>query len=476
MATTSWPNQSQTKTPTMTRRWLSILVAALLAGCNQPPVGQTVPAGGGPGRPVSVLAGPAVERALLGNGKIQHVVIIVQENRSVDNLFNGLPGADTATEGLNSVGNRTKLVPTPMTARYDLDHSHIGFETEYDSGRMDGFNLEESQCYGREGCGQRERLAYGYVPQNEVRPYFDMAEQYVFADRMFETNQGPSFPAHQYLISGTSTIEKDSEFRASAKALSATQKVVGGCDSPAGSLALTIGAHGQQTRQVFPCFERPAITDLLDAKAISWHYYQPTTGAGLWNAFDAIRHIWQSPEYAQNVIWPSRRFFNDVSQHTLPNVVWVIPPSKSSDHPHTTDGSGPAWVASVVDAVGESSYWNNTAIFVLWDDWGGWYDHVKPEQYNSYELGFRVPLIVISPYAKKSFVSHARHEFGSILKFTEKAFGLPSLGTTDVRSDDLADCFNFLQKPRRFVPIKKQLSESYFLTQPNSTEPVDDDY
>ena len=187
-------------------------------------------------------------------------------------------------------------------------------------------------------------------------------------------------------------------------------------------------------------------------------------------------YLAESGVCTEDVIWPSRRFFNDVSQHTLPNVVWVIPPSKSSDHPHTTDGSGPAWVASVVDAVGESSYWNNTAIFVLWDDWGGWYDHVKPEQYNSYELGFRVPLIVISPYAKKSFVSHARHEFGSILKFTEKAFGLPSLGTTDVRSDDLADCFNFLQKPRRFVPIKKQLSESYFLTQPNSTEPVDDDY
>jgi phospholipase C len=114
-------------------------------------------------------------------------------------------------------------------------------------------------------------------------------------------------------------------------------------------------------------------------------------------------------------------------------------------------------------------------ILVTWDDWGGWYDHVRPPQYNSYELGFRVPLIVIGPYAKKGYVSHVQHEFGSLLKFTERVFGLDSLGTTDDRSDNLYDCFNFQQKPRRFVPIKKQFSGSYFLSQPVSMEDPDDE-
>ena len=120
--------------------------------------------------------------------------------------------------------------------------------------------------------------------------------------------------------------------------------------------------------------------------------------------------------------------------------------SAASDHAGGTDGSGPSWVASVVNAVGESQYWNDTVVFVVWDDWAGWYDHVRPPMYNSYELGFRVPLIVISRYAKKGFVSHRLYEFGSILKFIEVHFALGSLGTTDARSDDLSDFFDYMRR------------------------------
>ncbi|MDP9025243.1 MAG: hypothetical protein M3N13_07710, partial [Candidatus Eremiobacteraeota bacterium] len=108
--------------------------------------------------------------------------------------------------------------------------------------------------------------------------------------------------------------------------------------------------------------------------------------------------------------------------------------------------------------VGNSPYWNNTTIFVTWDDWGGWYDHVAPQQFNFYELGFRVPLIVISPYAKTHYVSHVQHEFGSLLKFTENAFNLPSLNYTDARSDDLSDMFNFNQPPTTFQSIPLNVS------------------
>ena len=137
---------------------------------------------------------------------------------------------------------------------------------------------------------------------------------------------------------------------------------------------------------------------------------------------------------------------------------------------------GPSWVATVVNKIGLSQYWNSTAIFVVWDDWGGWYDPMPPPQYNSYELGFRVPLIVISPYAKRRYISTQQHEFGSILKFAEENLGLPSLGTTDVRADDLADCFNFNRARRKFVPISSPLHADYFLRQPASSVSPDDDF
>jgi phospholipase C len=135
----------------------------------------------------------------------------------------------------------------------------------------------------------------------------------------------------------------------------------------------------------------------------------------------------------------------------------------------------PSWVASIVDALGAGSYWNSTAVIVIWDDWGGWFDHVKPTIYNSYEVGMRVPMIVVSPYAKPGYVSHVNYEFGSILKFVEETFGLGSLGTTDVRANDLSDCFNFGSRARHFTRIPAKYPASYFLRQPASDRAPPDD-
>lgn len=133
-------------------------------------------------------------------------------------------------------------------------------------------------------------------------------------------------------------------------------------------------------------------------------------------------------------------------------------------------------MASVVNAIGKSSYWDSTAIIILWDDWGGFYDHVSPPQLDYEGLGFRVPMIIVSPYAKKGYVAHTQYEFGSILKFVETTFGLPSLGTTDVRAHNITDAFNFSQKPRPFVTIKpldRTHDRAYFLRRPPSNTPVD---
>jgi phospholipase C len=404
--------------------------------------------------------------------KISHIVIIVQENRTPDDLFNGLPGANTARSGLNSKGEVVPLKPISLTAPYDLSHTHQSFVTEYNAGQMNGFNNASSTCRSVTVCIPQEVRAYGYVPRSEVQPYFAMAEQYAFADDMFQTNEGPSFPAHQYIVSGTSAIANGSPLRAAENPIRPNGIDTGGCDSPSGSLVTLIDASGNEGQSIFPCFSRISMMELLDRKSLTWRYYQAQPGAGLWNAPDALVGIRARAGYAHNVVTPPARVLTDIATGKLADVVWVTPTALASDHALATNGSGPSWVASVVNAIGKSSYWQSTAIFVVWDDWGGWYDHVTPPLLNSYELGFRVPLIVISPYAKSHYVSHVEHEFGSILKFTETIFGLPSLHTTDERSDNLFDCFDFSQAPRKFLPIQAKYPPSYFMHQP-STEPDD---
>ncbi|HVR48018.1 MAG TPA: alkaline phosphatase family protein [Candidatus Binatia bacterium] len=456
----------------MRRRQLELSLIgtlALSAGCGQQPGAQI------PAQPAAIQN--TATSLLLGGGKIRHVVIIFQENRTPDNLFQGLRGADTVRNGKNSRGQVVKLRPISLTAPYDISHKHDAYATEYDDGKLDGFNNVASLCKKGAHCPAPGVRAYGYVPRHEVEPYFTMAESYVFADHMFQTNQGPSLPAHQYILSGTSTIVDGSPLRAAENGYTPERKFTGGCDSPPGSQVWLINPAGEENREIYPCFERQALIDSVEAKrGLTWRYYQHHVGPGLWSGPDAIKHIRNSPAYRTHVVGPSSRVLTDIAGGKLANVVWVIPSVKSSDHAGQNDGSGPSWVASVVNAIGKSQYWDNTAIFVTWDDWGGWYDHVKPQQLNSYELGFRVPLIVISAYARKGFISHRRHEFGSILKFAEKVLGLDSLGTTDVRSDDLSDCFNFARPPRKFKIIPAALPPSYFLNSPPSTEEPDDDF
>ena len=132
-------------------------------------------------------------------------------------------------------------------------------------------------------------------------------------------------------------------------------------------------------------------------------------------------------------------------------------------------------MASIVNAIGASQYWGNTAIIITWDDWGGWYDHVAPPILNSYEYGFRVPLIVVSPYAKRGYVSHTMHDFGSLVRFTEETFHLPSLGYADSRADDLSDCFDFTQAPTTFQPFVAKYDASHFLNDTRAPLDPDDD-
>jgi phospholipase C len=448
------------------RGWLFVTTFALTACAQSYESGPLSNDGYVPGPPVRAPHAPG--------SKIRHVIIVFQENRTVDNLFNGLRGADTVSAGKNSHGP-VHLRPIGLAAPFDISHAHSAFLVERANGKLNGFNNVRSRCRPGATCPGPAVRAYGFVPRPQVQPYFDMATQYAFADHLFQSNEGPSFPAHQYIISGTSTTADGSPLRAAGNPFPAMGGFTGGCDSPAGSFVILIDPSGNENQAMYPCFERLTLMDRLNEESLSWRYYVGRIGAGLWNGPDAVLHIRNRKDFSSEVVAPPKTVLTDIATGKLANVVWVTPTALASDHPGITNVTGPSWVVSVVNAVGLSTYWKDTAIFLTWDDWGGWYDHVAPPQYNSYELGFRVPLVVISPYAKAHYVSHRQHEFGSLLKFIEETFGLQTLGTTDVRADDLADCFDFSQRPIQFRPIKAKFSARYFLTQPSSRANPDDE-
>src|SRR5579862_7146111 len=192
---------------------------------------------------------------------------------------------------------------------------------------------------------------------------------------------------------------------------------------------------------------------------------------------------YDSDEWNRNVVLDKTQVLTDITHGKLANVTWVIPTGLSSDHAAFNDGSGPSWVAQVVNAIGNSPFWADTAIFITWDDWGGWYDHVPPpkvlkdcsEWGCGYVYGFRVPLIVVSPYAKAAYISHAQHDFGSILRYIEEDFNLGSLGYADAYADNLSDCFDYNQIPLAFHPIAAPLDAAHFLNdQTPATDPDDD--
>ncbi|HXW76169.1 MAG TPA: alkaline phosphatase family protein [Candidatus Eremiobacteraceae bacterium] len=402
-------------------------------------------------------------------GVITHVIIIVQENRTTDNMFNGFPGADTVTSGPAKRHGTITLQPILLEAPGDLDHSPLGFGIDYDNGQNDGW-LEE---------GWSSLLPadapYGYVPPSEVQPDWTIAQDYVFADRMFQTNQGPSWPAHLFLISGTSAPSSGSTLLASENpVIPGSPDEVGGCDSPPGSIVELMNQNGVNSTTQFPCFDHQTLMDLLDAHGLTWRYYEPQIG-GYWDGPDAISHLRNSPTDWANVVVPETTILSDIQNGDLANVSWVIPNGANSDHAGALSNSGPSWVASIINTVGASPYWSSTAVFVTWDDWGGWYDHVVPLLYGPNELSYRVPLIVASPWAKHGYVSHVQHEFGSILHFVEQDFGLGTLGYTDARADDLSDCFDFSQTPSAFRAIPAPLPARYFITSHIPFSPPDDE-
>jgi phospholipase C len=438
---------------------------------------------------------------------IQHVVIIFQENRTPDNLFQDpvlvKNGADIQNFGINSKQQQIPLQPVPLKTDWDLGHSHTGFLAMYDHGKMDGADKIQKFCDPGYTCGTPPpNFQFSYVQTQDVAPYFQMAETYTFGDRMFQTNQGPSFPAHQFIISGTSAPTPPGQpysdyFGAENPKGVSDASNDAGCTAPAGEYAPLIDPQGRLNEDYnggFPCYDHPTLTDLLNTAGIPWKYYAPLAGS-IWTAPNAINHMCvpnqtggtcTGSDWVSNVVLNQAQVLTDIQNGQLAAVTWVIPDGNESDHAQINDGTGPAWVASIVNAIGNSQFWTNTAIFITWDDWGGWYDHVPPPSIgypdgsgSAYVYGFRVPLIVVSPYAKPANISHGVHDFGSILKYIEEDFQLSTVATgyadSSTVTDDMADCFDYSQTPLKFSTIKSQRKADYFINDKRPRTGPDDD-
>ena len=380
--------------------------------------------------------------------KIRHIIIVLQENRTLDNLFHGYPGADTATTGLTSSGKAIPLQEVRLMTPWDPSHNYSTWLTEYAGGAMDGFDKIAIDY----GGNAPEDFAYSYARQSDVQPYWDLAKEGVLADRMFADHRSQSFAGHLFPIAGASgPIDADDPEYYAADNPQGGQS----CAGPGTGAAVNLDT-GREDKRYHSCFNFQTIADLMDRKGVSWKLYIDASSRYSYvSSFSVIKHIYDSSEFATKVVSPETTILADIQNGTLPAVSYVIGTFANSDHAGQTvpSSNGPRWVSSIFNAVGKSAYWKDSAVILTYDDWGGWYDHVKPRTFNAFEAGFRIPLVIDSAYVKRGYISHRDHYIGSILHFIEANWDLGSLHTSDAHSDALDDCFDFAQSPLRYIPV-----------------------
>jgi phospholipase C len=418
-------------------------VRAAGPGTVDPETGQGLFA---PPDPISAPLPAAVDAASFDTRwPIKHVVFLIMENRSYDNIFGAFPGADGASVGYDR-GVQRPLELAELQRAHDLPHCYNCNVASVNEGAMDGFNQTD----------MADAYAYTRFEREQIEAYWTWAKRFVLTDRFFASAMGPSFPNHMFTIAATSGGALDNPWQPGPYLSEMQQEGYAkswGCDIARGGYAEIIDPEGFLVK-VPPCFDFETEGDLLNAKGIPWAYYAATNAqlGYIWSAYAAIDRYRNDPELWSNHIRPVDDVVRDIRAERLPPVTWVTPRFQLSQHPEYNFCWGQNWSIAVVNAIMRSEAWKDTLIVLTWDDYGGYYDHVPPVPLDDFGLGIRVPTLILSPYAKRGFVDSTMYEFSSVLRFIEDNWGLTQLTKRDRRADNLTAALDFDQAPRPPLP------------------------
>lgn len=329
---------------------------------------------------------------------------MLQENHAFDNYFGTYRGAE------GTVGKNICLPTQPGSSKCatpfhnsiltpnDMNHSWTAAHEDYDGGKMDAFVYTEGKSSD----------TMGYYDRSDIPHYWSAADNYVLCDHYFTAVMSQSAPNHLFLVAGT--------------------------------------AGGLIDNNVPKSLNFPPIFQELDSAGVSWKVYGFTSWC---ESFSYVQKNSKKGNFAS-----ASEFATDLKQQKLAQVSWIIGAPGGSEHPPMNIQVGQNSVADdIVNPIGSSPYWKSAVVFITWDDYGGFYDHVPPPQIDQFGYGFRVPCLIISPYAKKGFIDSTVNDHTSILKFVESTFSLASLSSRDRSANDLAEAFDFGSSGRSFVPI-----------------------
>jgi phospholipase C len=360
---------------------------------------------------------------------IEHFLVVMQENHTFDNYFGTYPGADGIPAGTcmpvqpNNPANKDCIKPFHLVGgkSTDLDHSAQTSKLQYANGQMNGF-VEALEERNQDGA-----MAMGYYNDEELPYYWNLADQYVLFDRFFSSTTDGSDANHMYWVAASPSNRQ-------AEA------------SPDG--------YG----------DLETIFDRLQASGVSWKFYvqnydpkltyrtvtqYPGNRASqvIWVPLLKIPRFIDDPKLSSHIV-PLTEYFDDLHNGTLPAVSYIVP-SGASEHPPSSLISGQRFVQSLINSLMQSSSWKSSAFMLAYDDWGGWYDHVKPPAVDQYGYGFRVPALLVSPYAKQGYIDNTTLDFTSMLKFIEQNWNVKPLTERDAKANNLLDAFDFTAPPRQ---------------------------
>jgi phospholipase C len=413
-------------------QWIAVLVTAILVGTGIGSYFVTGVASGGKANPLS---------------KIKHVVFVIMENHAYDNYFGVycLQKSAVCPQSANGVGYGHCLPKVPSNvslgcvapynltfsgfAGCDLNHGWTPSHAAYANGTNDNFYAAQ----------KNSSCTFGHYNATTIPAYWDMAQEFGLADNFYSSTLSWSMPNHWYIVAAASPpIADDATHYVPFDNVTVHHQYLNQANNTT-TIEQLLNAHKNVTWKYYDWALTNYSSAIQVVSSVGTTHTGPGSAYAIWNPLAAKAQSYSEAGHFQ----AQSQFFLDVGARSLPDISWIVPGSNESDHPPGNLTQGQNFVASISNTIAKSSYWNNTALFVFWDDYGGFYDHVVPPSVDSLGLSFRVPLIVISPWTAKGYVDHSQMSFESLLALIEARWGLGCLTARDCNATPPAGMFNF---------------------------------